>query len=139
MRPYFRNDRQRPSTFMKTSRAQLDRLLDLDPTNPAMYITSRLKTGAADDYASSSLACRHLGGDNPCMLAPLLTDSFARCAVPSAHYELSVMAGLRPGHPRLACEAQFQTWMPAQGHDEPNGKASPDCFLVGPGEAVASQ
>jgi hypothetical protein len=38
---------------------------------------------------------------------------------------LSVMAGLRPGHPRLSCFSAFKTWMPGNeaGHDELNGEA----------------
>src|SRR5258708_37667122 len=35
---------------------------------------------------------------------------------------ISVMAGLRPGHPRLSCIDSARTWMPGTkaGHDEPD-------------------
>src|SRR5258707_7329749 len=38
----------------------------------------------------------------------------------SNHDPLSVMAGLRPGHPGLSCSIEAKTWMPGTkaGHDE---------------------
>jgi hypothetical protein len=42
---------------------------------------------------------------------------------PFENDSLSVMAGLRPGHPRLSCFGAVKAWMPRHkaGHDEPNG------------------
>jgi hypothetical protein len=53
--------------------------------------------------------CRH-----PEVLAALRGDS------------LSVMAGLRPGHPRLSCFSAFKTWMPGTRPGMTNQMARPN-------------
>jgi hypothetical protein len=41
---------------------------------------------------------------------------------------LSVMAGLRPGHPRLSCFSAVKTWMPGTGPGMTNETARPNSF-----------